>query len=450
MFEYEVDSDDEWEEEEPGESLHGSDDEKDQESDDDYDIDNDFFVPHGHLSDEEMQDEDDVEMYDNNPENQKVKLKIIQEEFADEMKKKTQKLKPRALGLFWQNSDGTQPPNCSNGVWNLFQKAAFLLEGQSVKVEPRSPTDQTNEPNDDDDDSNKAVRRLKIQEKDVPDLIRLIYGNRNGSAFLINEFRAYLAKKNSMQRQYSLASIRNKIKELAVWQPCPEQGPIYKKLCWYVSIQNRKRYALDDLTLPNDWQYITELRKPVEIEDPEVGKDKKFDDDMVEVLSDSNSCGPSETLTLETIKQASSKSSAFNIAKFIRVLSEEEKKKQFGSLTLRRDSSEMGEAPTVDLTLSPTSSTKSKPTAGTKRTAKKPLAAAPKEKKRISLLHSAPCGQDISPRLKTTLVTQFLNSNNKNKKSTDNKANDSPSTSTAGTSGGSKTSNAEKSVIVID
>lgn len=51
IFDYEVDSDDEWEEEEPGESLHGSDDEK--ESEDEYEVDNDFFVPHGYLSDDE-------------------------------------------------------------------------------------------------------------------------------------------------------------------------------------------------------------------------------------------------------------------------------------------------------------------------------------------------------------------------------------------------------------
>lgn len=41
MFDYEVDSDEEWEEEEPGESLHGSDDEKDKDNvDDDYEVSN--------------------------------------------------------------------------------------------------------------------------------------------------------------------------------------------------------------------------------------------------------------------------------------------------------------------------------------------------------------------------------------------------------------------------
>lgn len=47
---YEVDSEDEWEpEDEKGESLTGSDED---EPDDDYDIDNEFMVPHGYLSDE--------------------------------------------------------------------------------------------------------------------------------------------------------------------------------------------------------------------------------------------------------------------------------------------------------------------------------------------------------------------------------------------------------------
>lgn len=52
-FEYEIDSDDEWVDEEPGESLGGSED--DLESEDDYEVDNDMFVPHGYLSDEEGQ-----------------------------------------------------------------------------------------------------------------------------------------------------------------------------------------------------------------------------------------------------------------------------------------------------------------------------------------------------------------------------------------------------------
>lgn len=95
-FDYEVDSDDEWEEEEPGESLHGSDDEK--EPVDDYEIDNDFFVPHGYLSDEENEGEEEEVM---SPETQKAKLKVLEIEFEEEMKHKMERIKPRLLGCFW-------------------------------------------------------------------------------------------------------------------------------------------------------------------------------------------------------------------------------------------------------------------------------------------------------------------------------------------------------------
>jgi chromatin assembly factor 1 subunit A len=62
MFDYEVDSDEEWEEEEPGESLHGSDDDKESDDGEDYEVDNDLFVPHGYLSDEEAGNSDNEAM----------------------------------------------------------------------------------------------------------------------------------------------------------------------------------------------------------------------------------------------------------------------------------------------------------------------------------------------------------------------------------------------------
>jgi chromatin assembly factor 1 subunit A len=60
FFDYDVDSDDEWEdEEENAESLKGDSDE-DKESEDDYEIDNEFFVPHGYLSDGEGDSDDEA------------------------------------------------------------------------------------------------------------------------------------------------------------------------------------------------------------------------------------------------------------------------------------------------------------------------------------------------------------------------------------------------------
>lgn len=457
-----MDSDDEWEEEEPGESLHGSDDEKDKESDDDYDIDNEFFVPHGHLSDEELMNEDELDE-DNNPEIQKAKLKLIQDEFADELKKKTEKLRPRLLGLIWQNSDGSQPSDCSNGIWSLLQTRAFMFSGPCVNLAPKA-TDAADNSSDDSEGAGKvsAVRRLKITEKEVPDLIRLINGNQNNCNFLIKEFRAHIAKNAPTAREFSIASIRYKIKELAAWKVCPEEGPMHKKMCWYVPVETRKRYDLGDLRFPNAWQYTLTPRRVFDSGD-QVEKEKEAeaerekakeaarermkreyrrnsDSDDVLCLSDSNSCGLSESITSETVKQASAKSANFNIAKYIRVLTEEEKKKQFGSLTLRSPSCEQ-----FDSTVG-ASQSDSPASANGNGKKSKGKTAQPTDKKRVQLLMSVPCGQEVPPKLKSTLVTQFLNNNPRKRKA----SSDGPSTSVASGSGSAKKKPIASEVIVLD
>lgn len=428
------------------------------------------------MSDEELQDEDGVD-YDNNAEDHKIKMQLIQKQFDKEMKKKTQKLKPRVIGLIWQNADGTQPDNCSNGVWNLFNSNAALFVGPCVKLEP--PTATINEPTSDDENTGaKSVRRLKISEKEIPDLIRLINGNTYRIDFLTEEFRAFIAKQNPGQREYTTASIKHKIRELAIHQRCPEEGPMFNKKCWYVPIPTRKRYNVNDLTFPNEWVYTIPPRRPIESADLLNENSKSYVDDkekkpnsqgILELNEDSNgSCGLSETLTPELIKQAASKPNSYNIAKFIRVLSEEEKKKQFDPITFR--------GPTIDLTDSDTERAsisrnnakkqlkikrKSLPktdkdapmgkrtsTATTAGKASPVLAAGGAAKKRVNLLMSGPRGQDFSPQTKNRLVTQYLSSNSDKRPATD-VAQPTNSTKPAGTSDGSKRKKVD-SVIVID
>jgi len=97
IFEYDYDSDDDWEEEEEGESLSDNEDDKEKEEEkDDYEVDNEFFVPHGYLSDEE-EEKDENEVFD--PETAKEKLKHAEKEFQKEHQKKTQFLKPRMWGF---------------------------------------------------------------------------------------------------------------------------------------------------------------------------------------------------------------------------------------------------------------------------------------------------------------------------------------------------------------
>ncbi|MPC30864.1 Chromatin assembly factor 1 subunit A [Portunus trituberculatus] len=57
-LDYEYDSNDDWEEEEAGESLSDSEGEE-KEEEDNYEVDNDFFVPHGYLSDDEGKEEEE-------------------------------------------------------------------------------------------------------------------------------------------------------------------------------------------------------------------------------------------------------------------------------------------------------------------------------------------------------------------------------------------------------
>ncbi|NXH10605.1 CAF1A factor, partial [Bucco capensis] len=99
LLDYEVDSDEEWEEEEPGESLSHSegDDEEDGEDEDD---DDGFFVPHGYLS----EDEGVAEECD--PENQKVRQKLKAKEWDELMAKgkRFHVLQPVKIGCIWQRA----------------------------------------------------------------------------------------------------------------------------------------------------------------------------------------------------------------------------------------------------------------------------------------------------------------------------------------------------------
>ena len=56
-----------------------------------YQIDNEFLVPHGYLSDEE----------DDDPETVKQKQKLAAKEFEKDQKKKTKELNPRMWGTYW-------------------------------------------------------------------------------------------------------------------------------------------------------------------------------------------------------------------------------------------------------------------------------------------------------------------------------------------------------------
>ncbi|XP_028173176.1 chromatin assembly factor 1 subunit A-like [Ostrinia furnacalis] len=152
-LDYEVDSDEEWEEEPDGESVDGSAAGSDDEHDaDEYEVDNDVFVPHGYLSDEEAtMDDDDVLSL--SPETQKARLKHLEDEFESEMKKPTEKIKPRLYGLLWETSDGGKPEKCVDAIWNYFGKLSMIMGDPTPFFQP------SNEP---EESEKKKVKKKKV------------------------------------------------------------------------------------------------------------------------------------------------------------------------------------------------------------------------------------------------------------------------------------------------
>ncbi|CAH8292628.1 unnamed protein product [Schistosoma rodhaini] len=105
QLDYSIDSDDEWEEEEPGESITQSDNEdeedEDEEKDGDQDDDDDqFFVPHGYLSDDEgvAVEESEGPIPD---EMKQLRQQLSVAEYEAAHRRGLQRLKPSLLGPLW-------------------------------------------------------------------------------------------------------------------------------------------------------------------------------------------------------------------------------------------------------------------------------------------------------------------------------------------------------------
>jgi len=96
--------------------------------------------------------------------------------------------------------------------------------------------------------------------------------------FLVHEFHEFLKRQSEVEeraggeasasgetswpklRAASKASIARKIKELATYTHCNEEGAMKGKRCWVVPQDKREQYGLADLKLPNRWKFI--LKRP--------------------------------------------------------------------------------------------------------------------------------------------------------------------------------------------
>ncbi|XP_037938689.1 chromatin assembly factor 1 subunit A-B [Teleopsis dalmanni] len=419
FFDYDIDSDLEWEEEEPGESLDGSDDDKEKESeDDDYEVDNEWFVPHGHLSEEELQTEDDKPIGEdniNNREAQKAKLKILQQQFAQEMKKKTEKIKPRLIGCIWVDENGNQPDQCPKIIWDTLGMGSMLYTSKiminepeiSEKNEPSSPSTQNLEKTGD------KLKPLILTEKLQNDLVRLVHGNSHSKVFLIKEFIAYVeateeSVKNGDVKGPLKSTIRDKIDEFAEWKitemKSKKKNKIKKRLCWIVSDDILNKMGLNHLDLHNKWEY--NLQPRFVLKDDQFTTDGENVDDVYKNTSEASKA--EEKTENKSALNCFNKSDA-GIKKFTKSLANQKKEKQSEiENTFTEDPNVNNDSGSSTQAIAETNA-KTNPIDGLK-------------KKRVPLLMSVPRGHHFPVNKKNALISQFIQNNLDKKFSKSNEA----------------------------
>ncbi|KAL1783292.1 chromatin assembly factor 1 subunit A [Sigmodon hispidus] len=247
LLDYEVDSDDEWEEEEPGESLSHSEGDEDDDMGEDEDEDDGFFVPHGYLSEDEGVTEECAD-----PENHKVRQKLKAKEW-DELLAKSKRfrvLQPVQVGCVW----ATEAANCTGSDVKLLQQFTMCLLKAESSEEPES----------------KASRQEKRDQQILAQLLPLLHGNVNGSKVIIREFqeryrRGLLSPPSSTPHPQtpnsedavavpSKAMLKRLISENSAYEKRPDF-----RMCWYVHPQVLRSFGQECLPVPCQWTYVTAM-----------------------------------------------------------------------------------------------------------------------------------------------------------------------------------------------
>ncbi|KAM3938827.1 chromatin assembly factor 1 subunit A [Leptodactylus fuscus] len=254
LLDYEVDSDEEWEEEEPGESLsHSEGDEDDDDTKEDDEDDDGFFVPHGYLSEDEggVSDEECK-----NPENQKVRQRLKAKEW-DELQSKGNKinvLKPLVIGCVWLGTCSVEH--------RFLEKFAACIIDPAVGEDNLTP---------------EVYSSKSLQDREIlTHLLPLLHGNVHGSKTIIKEFQeccqrsmfpfgeagnttaCETASPNSRSQLNvnipSKARLKRIISENSVYEKRPDH-----RLCWYVHAEVLKRFQQESLPVPCQWTYVTQV-----------------------------------------------------------------------------------------------------------------------------------------------------------------------------------------------
>ncbi|KAH9524536.1 Chromatin assembly factor 1, subunit A [Bulinus truncatus] len=308
LFDYEVDSDEEWEEEEPGESLSCSDGEEDKGEEVEEEEDDGWMVPHGYLSEGEGCSEDE----EITPEKLKRQQLAKAKAWEDEMNKKLQVAPLVTVGCFFEHSPSA---TMSGDVRLLYEFRAVVLApcipvptslfGSSEPEKEEAVTEKLQLAT-----TPKGPKKKSVPDEAMPDLIRLVHGNVSGIKRLIREFRMYWFKRSNpsslsaespeedkvnislADKDTDTANVDESVNESVICETeekekdetVAEGGKVkdedqdiskrqldltitsiavrekregFKKICWYVHEQVLKQYNMIDIQLPNTWVYLT-------------------------------------------------------------------------------------------------------------------------------------------------------------------------------------------------
>ncbi|XP_039188795.1 chromatin assembly factor 1 subunit A isoform X2 [Crotalus tigris] len=258
LLDYEVESDEEWEEEEPGESLSHSEGDEEEDGGEEEDEDDGFFVPHGYLSEDEGVSEE------RDPENHKARQKLKAKEW-DELITKGKRfrvLQPVKIGCVWEGKPSSAISAAEMGVLQQFE-ATFLESGFAEE-----------------DLIEKSNKKKTKDQQILAQLLPLLHGNVNGSKVIIQEFQeccrlGLLSEPSSPEPSLgsgdaspkvcqgqtpacenalpSKARLKRIISENSVYEKRPEY-----RMCWYVHSEVLKNFGQEHLPVPCQWNYNTQ------------------------------------------------------------------------------------------------------------------------------------------------------------------------------------------------
>jgi len=222
-------------------------------------------VPHGYLSDEEGEKEEDEQPL--SPSAAKAILKIKGEQFERELKEKTCHIKPSLIGCCWSGAEDQEPQ-----LFKVLQRySAVVCTARPICLnsnELACDNAESTTPMVDNSRSEKALKKVSINEADIPSLIKILHGAYCSKFSIVKELQAHLERNRTSIHQESPISrgpskgqIVAKIYEIASWMKCTEVGAMNGRTCWLVNAETLQRYNLGDLSAINSWEFSTDTKK---------------------------------------------------------------------------------------------------------------------------------------------------------------------------------------------